>query len=54
VKGVSRAFRDRRGRASGYPPAQKKFPEATIFLDTEFSENYTFVSCNFTVRSIDV
>jgi hypothetical protein len=33
---------------------KKTSPDPTIFLDTEFPENYTFVSCNFTVRSIDV
>jgi hypothetical protein len=28
---------------------QKKCAIASIFLDTENKQNYTFVSCNFTV-----
>jgi hypothetical protein len=32
---------------------QKKFMIHPIFLDTEFDQNYTFVSCNFIGCSVD-
>ena len=42
-------------RASNVLPfAQKKFTEVTIFLDTEFHQIYTFVSCMLWSCSIDV
>jgi hypothetical protein len=52
-----RVHRTERTLAEAHPgifPSQKKFTEASIFLDTEFHENYTFVSCNFSCCSIDV
>ena len=43
-----------RSRSAGICCCKKNALNTTIFLDTEFSENYTFVSCNFRVRSNDV
>ena len=40
--------------ASSWFPDVKKFAEVTIFLDTEFHQNYTFVSCMLMSCSIVV
>src|SRR6185437_5383119 len=43
----TRPERSPKGPLTGIRSCKKKCSNPTIFLDTEFSENYTFVSCNF-------